>query len=138
MLLRYCLYLITMNKLVRNTPLFFKLYPFPLKIVNRNSTRMEEQFYKPIWVKALLGFALVMLGIFLTFLMYKFFPVPNEAGYDGFGALRYVCLGLGFTLLLYIVGVIFIRNYPYRIFLLCLMLFFGILVFVRYMVIGGY
>jgi len=97
---------------------------------------MDEQLYKPIWVKAVLAFALVMSGILLTFLMYKFFPVPNEAGYNGFGALRYVCMGLGLTLVLYIVGVIVMRNYPYRIFLLCLMLFFGILVFVRYMVIG--
>jgi len=79
---------------------------------------------------------LVMSGIVLTFLMYKYIPVPNEAGYNGFGALRYVCMGLGLTLVLYIVGVIVMRNYPYRIFLLCLMLFFGILVFVRYMVIG--
>lgn len=97
---------------------------------------MDEQFYKPIWVKAVLAFLLVMLGIFLTYLMFKFFPVPNEAGYNRYGALRYIFLGLGLTLVLYIVGVIFMRNYPYRIFLLCLMLFFGILVFVRYMVIG--
>ncbi|HXR80033.1 MAG TPA: hypothetical protein VN763_03900 [Saprospiraceae bacterium] len=98
--------------------------------------KMHEQFYRPIWVKASLGFALIMLGMLLTFLMYKFFPVAKEPGYDGFGALKFVFIGLGFTLCLYILGVICVRNYPYRIFLLCLMLFFGILVFIRYMVIG--
>ena len=97
---------------------------------------MHEQFYKPIWVKASLGFALIMLGILLTFLMYKFFPVAKEPGFHGFGALKFVFIGLGFTFCLYILGVILIRNYPYRVFLLCLMLFFGILVFIRYMVIG--
>jgi len=97
---------------------------------------MHEQFYRPIWVKVSLGFALIMLGMLLTFLMYKFFPVAKEPGFDGFGALKFVFMGLGLTLFLYILGVIFIRNYPYRIFLLCLMLFFGMLVFIRYMVIG--
>jgi hypothetical protein len=98
--------------------------------------KMDEQFYKPIWVKVSLAFGLVMSGIVLTWMMFKFFPVPNEAGAHGYGALKYICVGLVFTVALYIVGVIFMRNYPYRIFLLCLMLFFGILVFVRYMVIG--
>jgi len=98
--------------------------------------RMDEQFYKPIWVKATLGFALIMCGILLTFLMYKFFPVPKEPGFNGLGALRFVFFGLGLTLLLFIIGVIFLRNYPYRVFTLCLMLFFGILVFIRYLVIG--
>jgi len=97
---------------------------------------MHESYYKPIYIKAILGFALFMLGVFFTFLMYKFFPVPHESRFHGFGALRYVFIGLGLTLCLYIVGVICIRNYPYRIFLLCLMLFFGLLVFIRYMVIG--
>ena len=98
--------------------------------------KLDEQLYKPIWVKAVLGFALIMLGIFFTFLMYKFFPVPHESRFHGFGALRYVCIGLGLTVLLYIGGVIAFRNFPYRIFMLCLMLFFGILVFIRYMIIG--
>jgi hypothetical protein len=97
---------------------------------------MDEQLYKPIWVKVVLGFALVLTGLLLTLMMYKFFPVPKEPGFDGMGALRFVFMGLGLTLALYVVGVILVRNYPYRIFLLCLMLFFGILVFVRYMVIG--
>jgi hypothetical protein len=98
--------------------------------------RIEEQFYKPIWIKALLAFALLMSGIVLTWMMFKFFPIPNQEGSKGMGALKYICTGLGITLILYILGVIFARNYPYRIFLLCLMFFFGILVFVRYMVIG--
>jgi hypothetical protein len=97
---------------------------------------MNELFYKPIWVKTILGFSLVMSGIVFTYLMYKLFPVPNEPRFDGLGALKYVFIGLGFTLCCYIVGVIFVRNYPYRIFLLCLMMFFGMLVFIRYMVIG--
>jgi len=97
---------------------------------------MEEQFYKPIWVKVSLAFALIMCGIVLTWMMFKFFPVPNEAGSGGMNALKYICTGLGFTVLLFILGVSFMRNYPYRIFLLCLMFFFGVLVFVRYMVIG--
>lgn len=98
--------------------------------------KMDEQFYKPIWVKVALAFALVMSGIVLTWMMFRFFPMTNEVGAKGYGVLKYVCIGLGVTLVLYIVGVSFMRNYPYRIFLLCLMLFFGILVFVRYMVIG--
>lgn len=97
---------------------------------------MDEQFYKPIWVKAVLGFTLLFAGVLLTFLMYRFFPVPNEAGYDGFGALTPIFIGLGVTLVLYITGVIIVKNHPYRIFALSLMLFFGILVFIRYMVIG--
>ena len=48
---------------------------------------MDEQFYKPIWVKAVLFFALLFAGVLLTFLMYRFFPVPNQVGYDGLGAL---------------------------------------------------
>ena len=97
---------------------------------------MDEQFYKPLWVKASLGFILIFAGLFLTFLMYKFFPVPKETGFDGYGALLYVFIGLGVTLILYIIGVIYSQNHPYRIFSLSLMLFFGILVFIRYMVIG--
>jgi hypothetical protein len=96
--------------------------------------KMDEQFYKPIWVKVSLTFGLVMSGLVLTWMMFKFFPLPNEAGTKGYGALKYICVGLVITVILYIIGVILMRNYPYRIFLLCLMLFFGILVFVRYMI----
>ena len=97
---------------------------------------MDEQFYKPLWVKAVLGFALLFAGLLMTFLMYRFFPVPNQAGYDGFGALTPIFIGLGVTLGMYIAGVMLMRNHPYRVFALSLMLFIGILVFVRYMVIG--
>ena len=98
--------------------------------------RMDEQFYKPTWVKAVLFFALLFAGVLLTFLMYRFFPVPNQAGFDGLGALTPIVIGLGVTLILYVVGVILIKNHPYRIFALSLMLFIGILIVVRYMVIG--
>ena len=97
---------------------------------------MDEQFYKPIWVKAILFFALLFAGVLLTFLMYRFFPVPNQVGYDGLGALTPICIGLGVTLALYVVGVIMMKNHPYRVFALSLMLFIGILIVVRYMVIG--
>jgi len=97
---------------------------------------MEEQFYKPLWVKAVLGFGLVFAGILFTFMMYKFFPVPNQARFDGFGALTYVGIGLACTLIIYILGVLYSRNHPYRVFSLCLMFFIGFLVIVRSLVIG--
>ena len=49
--------------------------------------------YKPIWLKAVLAFALIFLGILLTFIVYRFFPIPKQEGFDGLGALLYIFLG---------------------------------------------
>jgi hypothetical protein len=97
---------------------------------------MDEQLYKPIWLKAVLAFLLLMLGILFTFLVYRFFPVPKQTGFDGLDELLYIFLGLGFCIVLYITGVILNRNHPYRIFSFCLFLFLMILIVVRWLVIG--
>jgi hypothetical protein len=48
---------------------------------------MKEEFYMPLWIKALLGFGLVMAGILFTFITYRFFPVKKESGFDNSGSL---------------------------------------------------
>ncbi len=92
---------------------------------------MQEGLYKPIYIKVILGFLLMMAGLLLTFVMYRFFPVPKEAGMNGLGAILYTLYGLGGTEILYILGVIFSRNHPYVVFCLSLFLFIFILVVIR-------
>lgn len=92
-----------------------------LKLENHlpgNNTR--EEYYMPIWIKALLGFALVILGIFFTFLTFRFVPVPKEAGFDGWSGLLYVFIALGVVLLVFIIGLMMDKKHPYTLFGLCL------------------
>jgi hypothetical protein len=97
---------------------------------------MDEQLYKPIWLKAVLAFLLVFLGILFTFLVYRFYPIPKQAGFDGRAALLYIFLGLGASVVIYLAGVMMRQNYPYRFFLLGLTVFALILGYVRVVVIG--
>ena len=97
---------------------------------------MDEQLYKPIWLKAVLAFLLVLLGILFTFLVYRFMPIPKQQGFDGLGELIYIFIGLGICVTIYLVGVILRQNYPYRMFFVSLVLFVAILFYVRIAVIG--
>jgi hypothetical protein len=97
---------------------------------------MKDEYFKPIWIKALLGFALMMVGLLLTFLVFRFIPVPNDKGYDGLSPLLTVLFCLGGIEILYILGVIFSRNHPYVIFTLCLFAFLIVLILIRWLVIG--
>ena len=84
---------------------------------------MKAEYYEPIWVKTLLGFGLMIIGLLMTFLVYRFIPVPKLEGYDGFRSVLLTLLGLGAVELFYIVGVMFSKNHPYVIFTLCMVLF---------------
>ncbi|MDQ3015102.1 MAG: hypothetical protein M3R25_00025 [Bacteroidota bacterium] len=97
---------------------------------------MKEEFYMPIWIKTLLGFALVMGGIVFTFLVFRFIPVRKETGFDGLNSLMFVFLALGIALLLYIVGLIFDKRHPYSIFTFCFGLFLGALLLIRFIHLG--
>ncbi|HZV68809.1 MAG TPA: hypothetical protein VFG10_04665 [Saprospiraceae bacterium] len=98
---------------------------------------MREEYYMPIWIKALLAFLLVMLGILFTFIMYRFFPVPKETGFDGLGSLMYIFFILGALELVFIFGVMFLRKHPYSLFSTCLLLFLVGLILIRWLVIGS-
>lgn len=108
----------------------------PIFSKGKYTRAMDELLYKPIWLKAVLAFALILLGILLTFIVYRFFPIPKQEGFDGLGALLYIFLGLGFCVVLYLAGVILRQNHPYRMFFISLALFVMILVFVRWSIIG--
>ena len=97
---------------------------------------MNDAYFKPIWIKALLGFALMMVGLLFTFLVFRFIPIPKETGYDGLSSLMLILFCLGGIELLYILGVIFSRNHPYVIFSLCVIAFVVVLGMVRWLVVG--
>jgi hypothetical protein len=109
-------------------------FVFYLKTINLG--KMDDAYFKPIWIKALLGFALMMVGLLLTFLVFRFIPIPKDTGYDGLSSLMLILFCLGGIELLYILGVIFSRNHPYVIFSLCLIAFVIVLALVRWLVIG--
>ncbi|MEO5907511.1 MAG: hypothetical protein ABIQ11_12345 [Saprospiraceae bacterium] len=88
---------------------------------------MHEEYYMPIWIKALLGFALVMVGILFTFIVFRFFPVLKETGFDGLSSLMFVFFALGMCLVLYVGGLVFDKRHPYSIFAICLGLFGAVL-----------
>lgn len=92
--------------------------------------------FKPIWIKAILGFLLFMIGLVFTFLVFRFIPIPKETGYDGLSGLLLTLFCLGAIEILYILGVIFSRNHPYRVFSMCLLLFLTTLLLIRWLVIG--
>jgi hypothetical protein len=92
---------------------------------------MEEEFYMPIWIKALLGFALVMVEILFTFLVFRFIPIPKQSGYDGLGALLYVFSAMGISLILFVVGLLMDKKHPYTLFALCLGSFLVVLGLIR-------
>ena len=96
---------------------------------------MREEYYMPIWIKAVLAFLLVMIGIVLTYCTFRFFPVPQEAGFDARGSLMYVMTALGGVLLLFVTGIMMARRHPYSIFGICLGLFLIMLVIIRCLVI---
>ncbi len=97
---------------------------------------MREEYYMPIWIKGLLGFALVMAGILFTFIVFRFFPVPKETGFDGLSSLMFVFFALGICLVLYVGGLIFDKRHPYSIFAICLGLFASSLVLIRIFHVG--
>ena len=84
---------------------------------------MKEEFYMPVWIKALLGFALVMLGLLFTFVVFRFFPVRKEPGFDSEGSLYYYFFALGMVLILYIIGLLLDKRHPYTLFMICLGMF---------------
>lgn len=92
---------------------------------------MLEEYYMPIWIKAILAFILVLLGIALTYCMFRFFPVPQKAGFDARGSLMYVLTALGGILILYVVGLIMARRHPYSIFSVCMLIFIMLLISIR-------
>jgi hypothetical protein len=97
---------------------------------------MKDEYFKPIWIKAILGFLLFMLGLLFTFLVFRFIPIPKEEGYDGLGGLMIVLFCLCGFEISYILGVIFSRNHPYVIFSVNLIGFLLLLFLVRWLVIG--
>ena len=92
---------------------------------------MKEEFYMPIWIKALLGFALVMLGILFTFIVFRFFPVKKEPEFDGWGSMVYSLFSLGIVLVAYIIGLLMDKKHPYTLFLICLAMFVLLLAGIR-------
>lgn len=91
----------------------------------------KKIIYIPGWIKAVLGFALIMLGVLLTFLMFRFFPVRKETGFDSMGALIYSWFALGISFVLYIVGLIIDKKHPYTLFFICLGIFAVLLAGIR-------
>ena len=85
----------------------------------------------PIWIKTLLAFALVMFGVLFTFIVFRFFPIPKETGFDSLNSLMYVFIALGACLILFIIGLLMDRKHPYSLFTLCLGLFLVILILIR-------
>ena len=51
---------------------------------------MKPELYQPIWIKAVLGFVLFMLGLLFTFLVFRFIPISKKEGVDGLGGLLIV------------------------------------------------
>lgn len=97
---------------------------------------MKEEYYMPIWIKALLGFVLVMGGILCTFLVFRFIPIRKETGFDGLSSLMIVFIALGIALLAYIAGLIFDKRHPYSIFSICFGLFLVALGMIRFLHLG--
>ena len=91
----------------------------------------EKVIYIPNWMKAVLGFALIMLGLLFTFLLFRFFPVLKETGYDQRGALEYSLFALGVVFVMYLVGLIMDKKHPYTLFFICLAIFAMLLVGIR-------
>lgn len=94
---------------------------------------MNEDYFKPIWIKAILGFALMMTGLLFIFLVFRFFPIPKQTGFDALNAVLLSLYVLGGIEVLYIIGMLIQKNHPYRVFTSCLVLFTGILVLIRCM-----
>ena len=92
---------------------------------------MKEEFYMPIWIKAILGFALVMLGIIFTFAVFRFFPVKKETGFDHMGSLTYAFISLGMVLVIFIIGLLMDKKHPYTLFALCLGMYVVLLAGIR-------
>lgn len=86
----------------------------------------------PVWIKGLLGFGLVMAGLLFTFLIFRFFPVPKQTGFDGLDSLLLVFLSLGLSLLLFIFGLMLDKKHPYTLFSFCLGLFLVLLILIRW------
>jgi hypothetical protein len=122
---------------------WFSAILFPLNCLNllftsikSNLGLVKDEYFKPIWIKAILGFALIVFGLVSTFLVFRFIPIPKEEGFDGLGGLMIVLFCLGGFELSYILGVIFSRNHPYVIFTVNLFAFILLLFAVRFLVIG--
>ena len=92
---------------------------------------MKREFYMPGWIKAVLGFALVMLGLLFTFIAYRFFPVKKEADFDDRGWLIYSFFALGIVLILYVVGLLMDKKHPYTLFFICIGIFLLLLAGIR-------
>ena len=97
---------------------------------------MKDEYFKPIWIKAILGFLLMILGLVFTFLVFRFIPIPKQEGFDGFGGLMIVLFCLGGFEVSYILGVILSRNHPYVIFSVNLVGFMILLLSIRFLFIG--
>jgi hypothetical protein len=95
------------------------------------SFQLKEEFYMPLWIKALLGFGLVMAGILFTFITYRFFPVKKESGFDNSGSLTFVFISLGMVIMVYIIGLLIDKRHPYSLFILCLLMFVLLLAAIR-------
>ena len=92
---------------------------------------MKKEIYIPGWVKVVLGFGIIMLGLLFTFLVFRFFPVRKETGYDGMGALVYAWFALGVVFVMYLVGLIMDKKHPYSLFFICLGIFVLLLAGIR-------
>ena len=92
---------------------------------------MKEELYMPIWIKTILAFVLVMAGILFTFIVFRFFPVSKDVGFDHLGSLMYVFIALGGCFLLFVVGLLFDKRHPYTLFVICLFLFTILLIIIR-------
>jgi len=92
---------------------------------------MKKVIYIPGWIKVVLGFALIMLGLLFTFLIFRFFPVRKETGYDQMGALQYTWFALGVVFVMYLIGLAIDRRHPYTLFFVCLGIFVLLLAGIR-------
>ena len=97
---------------------------------------MKDEYFKPIWIKAILGFLLMILGLVFTLLVFRFIPIPKKEGMDGLGGLMIVLFCLGGFELSYILGVVLKRNHPYVVFAVNLIGFVILLLLVRFLHIG--
>lgn len=91
----------------------------------------KKIIYIPGWIKAVLGFALIMSGLLFTFLVFRFFPVLKETGYDQRGALEYSLFALGLVFVMYVVGLFIDKKHPYTLFFICLGIFALLLTGIR-------
>ncbi len=94
---------------------------------------MNEKEISPTKNKVISGILLFVLGIVITFIVFRLFPLPKGTGFDGLGSLLYAFFLLFAIELLYIIVVMIKKRHIYSIFFACLALFLAGLIVIRWM-----